>query len=110
VGVYGIMAYLVSQRTNEIGIRLALGADRKRIQLMVLREACWLAASGIAVGLGATFLLSHVVEDMLYGITTTDPATLAGCALLLAAVAFVAGWLPAGRASRIEPIEALRNE
>jgi predicted permease len=110
VGIYGIMAYTVSQRTNEIGIRLALGAERGQVRGMVLKETTWLAGIGIAAGLALALALGRVVKTMLYGLQPADPISLAGSALLLIAVAMAAGWIPALRASRVEPMEALRHE
>jgi predicted permease len=110
VGIYGIMAYTVSQRTNEIGIRLALGAARPRIRAMVLRETAWLAAIGVLLGMGITFALIRLIQSMLYGLQPTDPITLGCGAALLLLVAFLAGWIPAYRASQVNPIDALRNE
>jgi ABC-type antimicrobial peptide transport system permease subunit len=110
VGVYGIMAYTVSQRTNEIGIRLALGAVRGQIRSMVLRETGWIAAAGILAGLGVALLLVRLIKSMLYGLKPYDPLTLGGSALLLLLTAIVAGWVPAHRASRVEPVEALRHD
>ena len=110
VGVYGIMAYTVSQRTNEIGIRLALGAVRGQIRSMVLRETGWIAAAGILAGLGVAILLVRLIKSMLYGLKPYDPLTLGGSALLLLLTAIVAGWVPAHRASRVEPVEALRHD
>jgi predicted permease len=110
VGIYGIMAYTVVQRTNEIGIRLALGAKRRQVRGMVLREAGWLAVLGVASGLVVALGLGRLVRSMLYGLQPADPIALAlaGCLLLL--MALIAGWLPALRASRVEPMEALRHE
>jgi predicted permease len=110
VGIYGVMAYTVSQRTNEIGIRLALGAERGQVRGMVLREAGRLAVLGVVVGLVIAVGLGQLVKSMLYGLKATDPVTLVGAAGLLLAVALVAGWVPAMRASRVEPMEALRHE
>lgn len=110
VGIYGIMAYTVTQRTNEIGIRLALGAQRAHVRAMVLREAAWLSLIGVAAGLALVLALVRLVKTMLYGLQPRDPASLVATALLLLAVAFLAAWLPAARASRVEPIEALRHE
>ena len=110
VGIYGIMAYTVSQRTNEIGIRLALGAERKQVRGMVLREASWLAILGVAVGLAVALGLSQLVKSMLYGLKPADPASFAGAGCLLLGVAVIAAWIPALRASRVEPMEALRHE
>jgi predicted permease len=110
VGIYGIMAYTVSQRTNEIGIRLALGARRGQVRGMVLKEAGWLAAVGIVVGVSVAMWLGQLVKSMLYGLQPFDPASLLGSACLLLCVAMLAGWVPAMRASRVEPMEALRHD
>jgi ABC-type antimicrobial peptide transport system permease subunit len=110
VGIYGIMAYTVSQRTNEIGIRLALGAERKQVRGMVLREAGWLAALGVVAGLAVALGLGQLVKSMLYGLKPAEPVSFTGAGCLLLAVALVAAWLPALRASRVEPMEALRHE
>jgi FtsX-like permease family len=110
VGIYGIMAYTVSQRTNEIGIRLALGAARERIRAMVLRETVWLAITGVVIGLAATLALARLIDSMLYGLKPTDPITLGYGTVLLLLVAVVAGWVPSYRASHINPIDALRSE
>ena len=110
VGVYGVMAYSVSQRTNEIGIRLALGALPRQVLGMVMREASWLAIAGIGTGLGAALLLTKLVKSMLYGLEPTDPASLAGAVLLLVAVGAAASLIPARRAAGVQPVEALRHE
>lgn len=110
VGIYGIMAYAVVQRTREIGLRLALGAIARQVWAMVLREACWISAIGIAIGLGAAFVLARLVRSMLYGVTPSDPPTLCGAALLLLIVALGAAWIPARRAAKVDPIIALRYE
>ena len=110
VGIYGVMAYSVAQRTHEIGIRLALGASPRQVLAMVLREASCLSAVGIAGGVGAVFLLGRLVKSMLYGIAPYDPAALSGTALLLLAVALAAGWIPARRAAGVQPLDALRRE
>jgi predicted permease len=110
VGIYGIMAYSVANRRNEIGIRLALGARRGQVSGMILRESTWLAVAGIVVGLGAALGLTRLVKSMLYGIQPYDPATLTGGVLILLAVALVASWIPARRAAAVQPVEALRHE
>jgi len=110
VGLYGIMAYTVVQRTNEIGIRLALGAKRRQVRGMVLREVGWLTALGVVTGLAVTLGAARAVKSMLYGVQPADPWSLAGAGGLLLLVALVAGWVPAMRASRVEPMEALRHE
>ncbi len=110
VGIYGIMAYTVSQRTNEIGIRLALGAERSQVRSMILSEASRLTILGVLAGLAAAFALAQLVKSMLYGLTATDPTSFFAAALLLLAIALLAAWIPALRASRVEPMEALRHE
>jgi predicted permease len=110
IGVYGIMAHAVGCRVNEIGIRLALGAQKGQVLRMVLGETAWLAGIGVATGLVASLLLTQSLAAMLFGLKPTDPATLAGAAFLLFAIALLAGWGPANRASRIQPMQALRHE
>ncbi|HEX5235642.1 MAG TPA: FtsX-like permease family protein [Silvibacterium sp.] len=110
IGIYGIMAYTVARRTNEIGIRLALGAQVGQVMRMMLREALWLAFGGVVVGAAITLLLTRSVQSMLFGLKPDDPLTLASAALLLLAVALLASFDPARAASRVNPIEALRHE
>jgi len=110
VGIYGIMAYSVANRTNEIGIRLALGAQPGQVRGMILRESAWLAAAGIVAGVGAALGLTRLVKSMLYGVQPWDPATMIGGVLVLLAVALAASWIPARRAARVQPMEALRHE
>jgi predicted permease len=110
VGIYGVMAYTVSQRINEIGIRLALGAHRGQVRAMVLRQATGLAVLGVIAGVAASLALSRLIKSMLYGLQPTDPISIAGAATILLSVALIASWLPALRASRVEPMEALRHE
>lgn len=110
VGIYGVMAYTVSQRTHEIGIRLALGAERARVRAMVLREASWLAAAGVLVGLVAAFALAELVRSLVYGVQPRDPLSLFTAAVLLLAVSLSASWVPAERAARMEPVIALRQD
>ena len=108
VGLYGILAHAVARRTNEIGIRMALGATRRGTVWMVLREALVLAAAGILVGLPAVLALGRVSQSLLYGVTAFDPLAVAGAAGGLLLFAAAAGFLPARRASRLEPLTALR--
>jgi predicted permease len=110
IGVYGIMAYTVARRTNEIGIRIALGAQTGQVLRMILREASWLAAIGIVVGVGAALGLTRFLASLLYGLKPGDPATLAAAAVVLMGTSLAAGWLPARRASKVQPMEALRHE
>ena len=110
VGIYGIMAYTVAQRTNELGLRLALGAERRQVRGMVLRETTWLAVSGIVIGISVALAVSQLIKSLLYGVQPADPVSLAVAAGLLFFVAIAAGWIPAARASSVEPMEALRHE
>ena len=110
VGLYGVMAYFVSQRTREIGIRLALGARRIDVLRLVISQGLKLVAIGAAIGLAGAFATSRIVQSLLYGLSWTDPATFIGGTLLLTAVTVLACYLPARRAARVDPIEALRYE
>jgi predicted permease len=110
IGIYGIMAYTVSRRTNEIGIRMALGAQPARVLRMVLKEAWWLASAGVIAGLAAALSMGRLVASMLYGLKPYDPSTLVMAALLLIFVALAASWIPARRAASIDPMQALRHE
>ena len=109
-GIFGVISYSVSRRTNEIGIRVALGASRNTILSMILRETLILTLAGLAVGLPCTLAASHLVGHMLFNISANDPATLAAVAFSLAAVAALAGYIPARRAVRVDPMAALRYE
>jgi predicted permease len=110
VGVYGVMAYSVARRTNEIGIRLALGALPRQVLAMVLREASWLAMAGIGAGVAMALVLTRLVKSLLYGLQPTDPLSVAGGAVLLVLVGLAASWIPARRAAGVQPMEALRHE
>jgi ABC-type antimicrobial peptide transport system permease subunit len=110
VGIYGIMAYSVANRTNEIGIRLALGAQPGQVRGMILGESGWLAGVGVVVGVGAALGLARLVKTMLYGIQPWDTMTLIGGVSILLVVALAASWIPAGRAARVQPMVALRHE
>ena len=110
VGIYGVMAYAVAQRTREIGIRMALGAQRGDVVSLVLRYGGMLAAIGLVIGLAASLGLTRFLETMLFETSTTDPGTFAGVAVLLAAVALLACWVPARRATKVDPMVALRYE
>jgi predicted permease len=110
IGLYGVMAYEVSQRTSEFGIRMALGAQRRDVLSLVIGKGFRLVLVGSIIGLAGATTATRLVSSLLYGVTTTDPATFAGVLLLLAAVALLAVWLPARRATRIDPMVALRHE
>jgi predicted permease len=110
LGLYGLMAYTVTQRTREMGIRMALGAQRRNVLWKVLREALWLVAVGMAVGVPAALAATRLIGHMLFGLAADDPATLAVASGALAAVGALAAYLPAHRATRIDPAVALRHE
>jgi putative ABC transport system permease protein len=110
VGLYGVLAYAVAERTHEIGIRMALGAERRRVLALILRQGLTLAAVGIGLGLPLSFLVGRLLRGALFGITAADPATFVLIPLALLAVALLAAWLPARRATRVEPIVALRTD
>ena len=110
VGVYAVMAYAVAQRSAEVGLRMALGAERRDVLSLILGQALKLTAVGLGIGLIAAALASRVLRSFLFGVTSVDPATYASTILLLAAAGILAGYLPAWRASRIDPLEALRQE
>jgi len=109
LGIYGVISYIVSERTHEIGIRLALGAERRNILQMVLRQGLGLAIAGTAVGLVGALIVSRLMTGLLYGVRPTDPLTFAGVALLLIGVAVLACYIPARRAMKVDPVFALRE-
>jgi predicted permease len=109
-GLYGVMAYSVARRTNEIGIRMALGADRKTVVGMVLRETMKLVVVGIAVGLAAAWAATRLLATALFGVQPTDPLTMTSCVLVMTLVALVAGYAPSARAAGVDPVVALRHE
>jgi putative ABC transport system permease protein len=110
IGIYGVMAYSVAQRTNEIGIRIALGAAKSAIFRLVVGQAMMLVAISVVVGLVGAFAATRLLGSMLFGVGATDPLTFAAIVLLIAGVAFVAAWLPARRAASVDPVVALRAE
>lgn len=110
VGLYGVTAYAVARRTNEIGIRMALGADRRNVVRMVLRGALWQLGIGLAIGIPAALAGSRLIANQLYGVKTYDPVILGLSVFVLAACALLAGFIPARRAASIEPMQALRAE
>ena len=109
-GLYGVISYLVAQRTREIGVRIALGAQRRDVIGLVMRQGTRLTALGVGLGLAGALAFTRVLEKLLYGVSARDPLTLGGIAALLAAVALTATWLPARRAARVDPILAIRAE
>jgi ABC-type antimicrobial peptide transport system permease subunit len=110
VGLYGVIAYLVAQRTHEIGVRMALGARSRDVLRMVLGHGLRLVVIGVVLGLAGALALTRFLTGQLYGVRPTDPLTFVAVTVLLALVALAATWLPARRAARVDPMIALRNE
>jgi ABC-type antimicrobial peptide transport system permease subunit len=110
IGIYGVISYIVSQRTREMGIRLALGAPEGTVAMMVVKQGAILGAAGIILGLAGALGLTRLMEALLYGVSTSDPMTFAGVTVVLGVTALTASYLPARRAARADPVEALRAE
>jgi ABC-type antimicrobial peptide transport system permease subunit len=110
VGIYAVIAYVVAQRTREIGIRMALGARSLDVRALFLRQALWLTVSGIAIGIGASLVVTRALSALLFGVSRMDPLTYAAVSVILTAVALLATHIPARRAARVDPIIALRAE
>ena len=110
IGLYGVLSYVTAQRTREIGVRMALGATPASVRAAVLRRGVTVSAVGLAIGLGLAISLRALATPLLYGVTPTDPLSLVAVCVVLLAVGFVATWIPARRAARLDPVTALRSE
>ena len=110
VGIYGVMSHVVAGRTREIGLRMALGAQLSEVQKLIVRQGMWLAVIGSIIGLAVALGGARLLKTFLYGVSATDPITFTFIAFLLLAIAFLACWIPARRASRVDPMIALRAE
>ncbi len=110
LGIYGVLAYSVAQRQREIGVRMALGAQQGAVRQLILRDAMWAVVPGVVVGLGLALVLAKLLQSLLYGVTSTDPLTYAGVIVVLLLVATLASWIPARRATRVDPMIAIRAE
>jgi ABC-type antimicrobial peptide transport system permease subunit len=110
IGLYALLAYAVTRRTQEIGVRMALGAERTTVRWMIVKQSLGLVGLGLILGIPAAVMGTRLVESMLFGLTPRDPATVAGAAVTMIAVSLAAAYVPARRASRVDPIVALRAE
>jgi putative ABC transport system permease protein len=110
IGLYGVMSYSVAQRTNEIGIRMALGAQTRDVLGLIVKDGVKIVGIGLLIGMGGALMLTRLLESLLFGVTTRDPLTFLAIAAVLSLVAMLACYIPALRATRVDPLEALRCE
>lgn len=110
VGIYGVISYSVSQRIQEMGIGMALGAQAADVRWMIVRQGMWSTMVGVGAGVGVSLAVTRAIKSMLYGVKASDPITLGAVVLILCGVALAASWIPARRASRVDPIIALHYE
>src|SRR5213078_2152597 len=110
VGIYGVMSYSVAQRTPEIGIRMALGAARADVLRMIVGQALRLTVIGVGIGLAGAYAVTRLMASLLFGVSASDPPTFIGITVILAFSSIFAAWLPADRATRVDPMVALRSE
>jgi ABC-type antimicrobial peptide transport system permease subunit len=110
VGLYGVLSYTVARRTQEIGIRMALGARSRDVMAMIMKEIVWLVCLGLAAGIPLALILGRFISELLYGLKPTDPLAIVAGSMVMLIVAMIAGYVPARRASRVDPLVSLRCE
>ena len=109
LGVYGVLSYVVRERTQEIGVRMALGAERSDVIAVIVRQGLWLVGSGVVIGLCAAAALTRLLSSLLFGVATIDPATFVGVAAVLLCAGYIASYIPARRATHVDPLIAMRR-
>ncbi len=110
VGVYGVLSYTLSQRTHEIGVRMALGAQARQVRAIIMKQAVLVAGIGMLIGMAGAFWLSRFLESIVFGVSTRDPAVFIAVALVLSVVVVLAGYVPARRATQVDPLDSLRSD